>query len=179
MSNLEKAAWQALDALENLGKHTSERECDEAIDALRAALEQAEPVVDAVLAERKACMDLCVPYINSLNERVSLAALNIFDAIRARRQQAEPEETYKAVPMKTVRTGVVTWDKQAEPLVDPVMDADAWLRQRYGGYKAHPEWRALAEAFNAGMSCRQQAEPVVVQKLEKLSSEDNSGNPSY
>ena len=28
----------------------------------------------------------------------------------------EPEETYKAVPMKTVRTGVVTWDKQAEPV---------------------------------------------------------------
>jgi hypothetical protein len=41
---------QALDALENLGKHTSERECDEAIAALRAALratlaQQAEPVV--------------------------------------------------------------------------------------------------------------------------------------
>jgi len=65
---------QALDALENLGKHTSERKCDEAITALRAALEQQdEPVV-------------------------------------------EPEETYKAVPMKTVRTGVVTWDKQAEPV---------------------------------------------------------------
>ena len=27
----------------------------------------------------------------------------------------EPEETYRAVPMKTVRTGVVTGDKQAEP----------------------------------------------------------------
>ena len=190
MSDLEKAAWQALDALENLGRHTSERECDEALAALRAALaqqaepvvdvvlaereacaqlcdrfanrmmsaeecadairargqqaepvpipgaipmsqvaarsramperaaaleaarsqqaepvadrlttsgsqvykEQAEPVVDAVLAEREACMDLCVPYINSLNERVSLAALNICDAIRARRQQAEPHK---------------------------------------------------------------------------------------
>jgi hypothetical protein len=41
-------------------------------------------------------------------------------------KQAEPvvesEETYKAVPMKTVRTGVVTWEKQAEP-VPP------WYRQ--------------------------------------------------
>jgi len=45
MSDLEKAARQALDALENFGKHTSERECDEAITALRAALaQQAEPV---------------------------------------------------------------------------------------------------------------------------------------
>jgi hypothetical protein len=47
MSYLEKAARQALDALENLGRHTSERECDEAITALRAALaQQAEPVVE-------------------------------------------------------------------------------------------------------------------------------------
>jgi len=47
MSNLEKAARQALDALENLGWHGSERECDEAIKSLERALaQQAEPVVD-------------------------------------------------------------------------------------------------------------------------------------
>jgi hypothetical protein len=48
----------ALDALENLGKHTSERECDEAIDALRAALAQ-QTVLDAVLVEREACAKVC------------------------------------------------------------------------------------------------------------------------
>ena len=91
MSDLEKAARQALDALEHSSTyHFDRKRNDEALAALRAALEQAEPVVDAVLAERKACMDLCAPYINSLNERVSLAALNIFDAIRARGAQAEP-----------------------------------------------------------------------------------------
>jgi hypothetical protein len=87
MTDLEKAARQALDALELLeqcnyaqGMLTPEAEeeawekSDEAIEALRAALaQQAEPVV-------------------------------------------EPDETYKAVPMKTVRTGVVIWDKQAEPV---------------------------------------------------------------
>jgi len=54
MSELEKAARQALDALENLGWHGSERECDEAIKSLERALaQQAEPVqAEPVVCER-------------------------------------------------------------------------------------------------------------------------------
>jgi len=51
MSDLEKAARQALDALENLGRHTSERECDEAITALRAALAQQADAVACVCGD--------------------------------------------------------------------------------------------------------------------------------
>jgi len=39
------------------------------------------------------------------------------------------------------------------------------------------DMREVSTALRAALA--KQAEPVVVQKLEKLSSEDNSGNPSY
>lgn len=35
--------------------------------------------------------------------------------------------------------------RQAAP-----MDAQTWLRARYGAYRGHPAWRELEEAFNAG-----------------------------
>ena len=75
MNDLEKAARLALDALENLGWHGSERECDEAITALRAALKQAEPVVDYTL-------------LHDVAEKDGVrAALELKDKLK---QQAEP-----------------------------------------------------------------------------------------
>jgi hypothetical protein len=82
MTDLEKAARQALDALENLGKHTSERECDEAIDALRAALSQQQAEPDAVLAEREACARLCENNHDMIAD--SLDGYEMAAAIRAR-----------------------------------------------------------------------------------------------
>ena len=38
-------------------------------------------------AERNACANLCSPYVTSLNDRVSLAALNIHKSIRNRNNQ--------------------------------------------------------------------------------------------
>jgi hypothetical protein len=49
------------------------------------------------------------------------AAIAALDAALAQQQAepvVEPDEIYKAVPLKAVRTGVVTWDKQAEPVVE-------------------------------------------------------------
>ena len=55
MSALEKAARQALDALENLGWHGSERERDEAIKSLERALaQQAEPVAMSASGTKEA-----------------------------------------------------------------------------------------------------------------------------
>ena len=40
-----------------------------------------------------------------------------------------------------------------EALPPPDMrDAEEWVRNRYGVVRAHPEWRGLCEAFNAGRS---------------------------
>lgn len=39
-------------------------------------------------------------------------------------------------------------------------------------------WGETVDALRAALA-QQQAEPVVVQKLEKLSPDDNLGNPSY
>jgi hypothetical protein len=60
MSNLRKAAEQALYALEAMQSYAaSERKglriCDEAIPALRAALAEPDEVAAAVAAEREAC----------------------------------------------------------------------------------------------------------------------------
>jgi hypothetical protein len=82
-------------------------------------------------------------------------------------QQAEPAAMDKLIQIAWKMgfdAGKAEQVEQAEPVVVPGMDADAWLRQLYFGYKAHPDWRALAEAFNAGMSCRQQAEPEIERK---------------
>ena len=42
--------------------------------------------------EREACAQVCDPFIESLNDRVTLTALNIQSAIRARGQQSEGEQ---------------------------------------------------------------------------------------
>jgi len=84
-------------------------------------------------------------------EQAARLALELCDRI------IDGERIWSLSDMREVSTALrEALSQQAEP----GMDADAWLRQRYGGYKAHPEWRALAEAFNAGRKCKQQAEPV-------------------
>jgi hypothetical protein len=75
----------------------------------------------------------------------------------------EPEETYKAVPMKTVRTGVVTWDKQAEPVtwgVDWGEDEDC-----VSIVKRLPDGKYVVLAIER-RPAKKQAEPT-------------EGNPSY
>ena len=118
MTDLEKAARQALDALE-AGSDVAPIFWGETVDALRAALsQQAEPVVcvcgdptslgivhrtdrpcyaqqaepDAVLAEREACANIAREVgTNTLPEDFALdRCYEIESAIRARGQQAEP-----------------------------------------------------------------------------------------
>jgi hypothetical protein len=121
MSNLEQAARQALDAIDDIPSYLQLTALIPHIETLRAALAQqaeqvqAEPVV-------------------------------------------EPDETYKAVPLKAVRTGVVIWDKQAEPVAWTTMpDADDWTfisgTQDPNG-KLEGKWYALYS------SPQQQPEPV-------------------
>jgi len=94
MTDLEKAARQALDALENEWFWPTPRFAIDAIDALRAALaqQQAEPV--AVLAEREACANIAREVgTNTLPEDFALdRCYEIESAIRARGQQAEPHK---------------------------------------------------------------------------------------
>ncbi len=64
MSNLRKAAEQALTALEAMQSYAAAqrrglRICDEAIPALRAALAEPDEVAAAVKAEREACAKVC------------------------------------------------------------------------------------------------------------------------
>ena len=67
--------------------------------------------------------------------------------------------------------------QQAEPI--------GWLCSPDGHFKRNPLYRiefppeSLAWQVPIYAARQQQAEPVVVQKLEKLSSDDNLGNPSY
>lgn len=41
------------------------------------------------------------------------------------------------------------------------MNAEQYLRGRYGAYRGHHEWRALEEAFNAGVMASKLHNPVV------------------
>jgi hypothetical protein len=219
MSDLEKAARLALDAMES-ALDESEANCHIAcrailtaqIDALRAALEQAEPMVEPVAwrtFDGEGGFDYHTYAYNenyaSEWEQRNPNHKGWVEPLYLAPQQAEPVVTWsvlwdedepcvsiikylpdgnfevvayeckpaqQAEPVAMDKLIQIAWKmgfdagkaeqvEQAEPVVVPGMDADAWLRQLYFGYKAHPDWRALAEAFNAGRSCRQQAEPVV------------------
>jgi predicted component of type VI protein secretion system len=49
--------------------------------------------------------------------KIDAAILGLENALAQQAEPVvEPDETYKAVPLKAVRTGVVIWDKQAEPV---------------------------------------------------------------
>jgi hypothetical protein len=90
------------------------------------------------------------------------------DELRDRLEQqaepvAEPEETYKAVPMKTIRTGVVTWDKQAEPVVAPVQAEPSRLDWHCSSCKTYNRVGKFCRACGGD---KEQTEPT-------------EGNPSY
>jgi len=55
---------------------------------------------------------------------------------------------------------------ESKPVADaaqPQQSAEEYLRQRYGAYRGHPEWRALEKAFNAGKAA--QPQQVVPEEL--------------
>jgi hypothetical protein len=50
--------------------------------------------------------------------------------------------------------------RETEQEQEPVVDAETWLRNRYGAARGHHAWRELIEAFNAGRTAAQEQGPV-------------------
>jgi len=106
MTYLEQAARQALDALENIGKHISKRECDEAIDALRAALaQQAEPVAWGLFSKHPVDNEWVLQH-----------------PVRFSKEDANSDRAmYEKTTVLDVRPLYASPQQQAEPVVDAVL----------------------------------------------------------
>ena len=63
----------------------------------------------------------------------------------------------------TGASAILTAQRLRAALAQPAAvsaNAEDWLRERFGVVRGHPEWRALAEAFDAGKALAQPAAPV-------------------
>lgn len=169
MTTLEQAARQALDALEHLDWDGSERECDEAIAALKAALEQAEPV--SILPAPTACATCGEePYFTAQQMREYAAALE--QAVREVVESWQELERERAIEAALKEKNA----KQAEPVVDKEVDKEqaepvAWVgltdkdRLDIYGQASTDEVDFYARAIEAALKERN-AKPVQTEPVD-------------